>query len=102
LQAASAATYLRGLGFLQASQPHEAAAEFERIIAHRGVEAGGGVLWPLAHLGLARAWALSGDTAASRGAYERFLALWKDADEDLPSCRRPSGVREAWPVRPVR
>ena len=42
------------------------------------------MLWPLAHLGLGRARALAGDTLASRSAYERFLALWKDADQDLP------------------
>ena len=41
-------------------------------------------LYPLAHLGLARAAALTGDTAASRKAYQDFLTLWKDADPDLP------------------
>jgi len=97
------ATYLRGLGFLQASQPHEAAAEFERIIANRGVELGGGVLWPLAHLGLARARALSGDTAASRSGYERFLALWKEADEDLPVLQEAKREYERLgPVQPAR
>jgi hypothetical protein len=40
-------------------------------------------LYPLAHLGLARAAALTGDTAKSRKAYQDFLALWKDADPDL-------------------
>ena len=97
------ATYLRGLGFLQASQPHEAAAEFERIIANRGVELGGGVFWPLAHLGLARARALSGDTAASRSGYERFLALWKDADEDLPVLREAKReYARLGPIQPAR
>ena len=77
------ASYLRGLGFLYAAHPQEAASEFEQIIAHRGV-APGSVLWPLAHLGLARARALAGDAAAARSAYGRFLTLWKDADPDLP------------------
>lgn len=42
------------------------------------------VLYPLAHLGLARAVALAGDTARSRKIFEEFFALWKDADSDLP------------------
>jgi len=45
------------------------------------------VLWPLAQAGLGRARALAGDTLASRSAYERFFALGKDADEDLPILR---------------
>jgi len=45
-------------------------------------------LYPLAHLGLAQAAAISGDTARSRKAYEDFLALWKDADPDIPILRR--------------
>jgi tetratricopeptide (TPR) repeat protein len=43
------------------------------------------VLYPLAHLGLARAAAMSGDTAKARQAYQDFFALWKDADADLPA-----------------
>jgi len=77
------ATYLRGLAFLRARQPREAAAEFDQIIAHPGVSPGS-VLWPLSHLGLGRARALAGNSLASRSGYERFLALWKDADQDLP------------------
>ena len=38
----------------------------------------------LAHLGLARSYALSGDTSNARNQYKEFLALWKDADPDLP------------------
>jgi eukaryotic-like serine/threonine-protein kinase len=38
----------------------------------------------LAHLGLARAYAMQGDTAKARAAYQDFLALWKDADPDIP------------------
>jgi hypothetical protein len=41
-------------------------------------------LYPLAHLGLARATAITGDLAKSRKVYENFLTLWKDADSDLP------------------
>jgi hypothetical protein len=41
-------------------------------------------LGALAHLGLARAYALQGDSAKSRAAYQDFLTLWKDADPDIP------------------
>ena len=58
-------------------------AEFQKIIDRRGVWPAA-VHFPLAHLGLARAAALAGDTARSRKAYQDFFALWKDADPDIP------------------
>jgi Tfp pilus assembly protein PilF len=51
---------------------------------HAGSGAYPGPPYPLAHLGLARAAMLQGDTAKARKSYEDFLALWKDADADLP------------------
>lgn len=75
--------YVRGSAYLSLKSGDEAAAEFQRIIEHRG-EATLSVLYPLAHLGLARAAALSGDKERSRKEYQTFLALWKDADADLP------------------
>ena len=42
------------------------------------------LLLSLAHLGVGRAYALSGDVAKSRAAYQDFFALWKDADSDIP------------------
>ena len=75
--------YVRGLAYLRAGAGTEAMAEFQKIIDHRGVVAVS-ALYPLAHLGLARAAALTGDTAKSRKAYEDFFALWKDADPDIP------------------
>lgn len=60
-----------------------ATSEFQRIIDHRGWDVLS-PLWPLAHLGLARAAALQGDLVKSRQAYETFFLLWKDADDDLP------------------
>ena len=75
--------YVRGLAYLRGGAGTEAMAEFQKIIDHRGVVAIS-ALYPLAHLGLARAAALTGDTALSRKAYEDFFALWKDADPDLP------------------
>ena len=76
-------TYLRGQAYLRQRSGKEAAAEFQKILDHRGVEPMS-PLYPLAHLGLARGLALSGDTAQARKSYQDFLALWKDADPDLP------------------
>jgi eukaryotic-like serine/threonine-protein kinase len=75
--------YLRGLTFLQLKQGSPAAAEFQKIIDHPGI-VGNSVIGPLARLGLARSYVLVGDTAKSRTAYQDFLALWKDADPDIP------------------
>ena len=75
--------YLRGEAYLMGRQGKEAAAEFQKITDHRGVVLNF-VLGALAPLGLARAYALQGDNAKARTAYQDFLALWKDADPDIP------------------
>jgi tetratricopeptide (TPR) repeat protein len=75
--------YLRGQAFLQARQGKEASEEFQKIIDHRGIVLNF-PLGALAHLGLGRAYALQGDNAKARAAYQDFLALWKDADPDIP------------------
>jgi len=75
--------YLRGYAHLQLKSGKEATAEFQNLLDHQAVWTTG-VLIPLARLGLARAYALSGDTAKSRNAYEDFLNRWKDADVDIP------------------
>ncbi|HYL45978.1 MAG TPA: tetratricopeptide repeat protein [Candidatus Limnocylindrales bacterium] len=75
--------YLRGLAFLALRQGSAAAAEFQKFIDRRGVVINC-PLGALAHLGLARAYALQGDTSKARAAYQDFLALWKDADPDIP------------------
>jgi predicted Zn-dependent protease len=75
--------YARGQAFLHSGKGVEASAEFQKILNHRGIS----VVSPihaLAHLGLARARALAGDTAGAHTAYQDFLALWKDADPDVP------------------
>ncbi len=74
--------YLRGLADLHQGAGKEAMMEFQKILDHRGAVAINH-LYPLAHLGLARASALTGDTAKSRKEYQDFLALCKDADADL-------------------
>ena len=77
------AVYARGQAYLAARAGAEAAAEFQKILDHQGAATVGSV-YPLAHLGLGRAWALAGDSARSRKAYQDFLAIWKDADPDIP------------------
>jgi predicted Zn-dependent protease len=76
------AAYLRGLAYLLARKGSEAAAEFQKILDHKG--ANWGPYYPLSYAGLARAQALGGNTTEARKAYQDFLALWKDADPDIP------------------
>ncbi len=75
--------FVRGEAYLAAHQGNQAAAEFQKILDHRGLVLNQPIA-PLAHLGLARAYVLQGDTAKARGAYQDFLTLWKDADPDIP------------------
>ena len=75
--------YIRGQAYLAAHNGTAAATEFQKFLDHRGIVLNF-PLGALAHLGLARAYALSGDTAKSRTAYQDFFALWKDADPDIP------------------
>jgi hypothetical protein len=75
--------YLRGEAYLAGHQGREAAVEFQKILDHRGIVLNEPI-GALAHLGLARAYALSGDTAKAKTAYQDFLTLWKDADPDIP------------------
>jgi eukaryotic-like serine/threonine-protein kinase len=75
--------YLRGQAYLLARQGKEAAAEFQKIIDHRGIVLNF-PLGALARLGLARAYAIEGDNVKARTAYLEFLNFWKDADPDIP------------------
>ena len=74
--------YLRGQAYLALNDGQAAGAEFETILNHRG-EAPDSPLYPLAHLGVARAATLAADAARARTMYEAFFALWRDADSDL-------------------
>jgi tetratricopeptide (TPR) repeat protein len=78
--------YLRGLAYLNLKSGTLAMAEFQSILDHRGQEPVS-PLYPLAHLGLARAAVMAGDIAKARKAYQEFLVLWKDADDDLAPLR---------------
>ena len=74
--------FLRGQAYLKLGRGAEADVEFQKILDHRG-QASVSVLYPMAHLGLARAAAMNGDTAKARQTYQDFFTLWKDADADL-------------------
>jgi predicted Zn-dependent protease len=79
--------YLRGKAYLMLRDGNRAAAEFQKFIDHRGVA----INFPwgaLARLGLARAYALQGNTAKAGAAYQDFLGTWKDADPDVPILRQ--------------
>jgi eukaryotic-like serine/threonine-protein kinase len=75
--------YARGEAYLAAKQGFEAAAEFRKILGHRGIVVSDPI-GAVARLQLGRAYALSGDTTQAKTAYQDFLTLWKDADPDIP------------------
>ena len=75
--------YIRGQARLAALNGAAAATEFQKFLDHRGLSLNY-PLGALAHLGIARAYALSGDTAKAKTAYNDFFTLWKDADPDIP------------------
>ncbi|MFZ0200073.1 MAG: protein kinase [Candidatus Sulfotelmatobacter sp.] len=75
--------YIRGLAYLAQKNGPLAAAEFQKFLDHSGVVQNF-LLGSLARLQLARAYAISGDTAKAKASYKDFLTLWKDADPDIP------------------
>ena len=75
--------YVRGKAYLEAGRGGEAAAEFQRVLDHRGLVLADPI-GALAHLQLGRALALSGDRGKSKTAYKDFLTLWNNADPDIP------------------
>jgi eukaryotic-like serine/threonine-protein kinase len=75
--------YVRGKVYLLLHAGTEAAAEFQKILGYREI-VGNSPFGALAHLGLARAYAMQGDTAKAKSTYQDFLTLWKDADPDIP------------------
>ena len=75
--------YVRGLAYLAAHNATAAAAQFQRLLDHPGIT----INFPtgvLAHLQLGRAYAMAGDGAKAKAAYQDFFNLWKDADPDVP------------------
>lgn len=81
------AAYVRGNAYLALHQGTEAAAEFQKILDHRGIVAGDPV-GALARLQLGRAYALDGDKTKAQSAYEDFLTLLNDADPDIPALKQ--------------
>jgi serine/threonine protein kinase/tetratricopeptide (TPR) repeat protein len=75
--------FYRGAAYLQARDGAKAFIECQKILDHRGVDPLS-VFYPLAHLGVARAYVLQKDSARARTAYQDFFAAWKDADPDIP------------------
>ena len=75
--------FVRGEAYLAAHQGSQAAAEFQKILDHRGLVLNQPI-GALAHLGLARAHVLQGDIPKAKVAYLDFLTLWKDANPDIP------------------
>jgi serine/threonine protein kinase/tetratricopeptide (TPR) repeat protein len=75
--------YIRGLAYLAQKNGPAAAAEFQKFLDHPGIIQNF-LLGSLARLQLGRAYAISGDTAKAKAAYQDFLTLWKDADPDIP------------------
>jgi len=75
--------WVRGQAYLAAHNGVAAAAEFQKVIDHPGIVVNQPI-GSLAHLGLGRAYTLSGDNLKARAAYQNFLTLWKDADPDIP------------------
>jgi eukaryotic-like serine/threonine-protein kinase len=75
--------FIRGEAYLATRRASEAAAEFQKILDHRGI-VWNSPIGALAHLQLGRAYAMQGDAAKARAAYNDFLTLWKDADPDIP------------------
>jgi tetratricopeptide (TPR) repeat protein len=83
--------YLRALAYLRLRKGAEAVAEFQKIAEHKGANWGStwqhpnwGQFYSLSYLGMARGYALAGDTAKAKKAFQDFLELWKDADPGIP------------------
>ena len=79
--------YVRGQAYLAAHQGREAVVEFQKILDHSGIVLNEPIA-ALAHVGLARASALLGESSKALAQYEEFFALWKDADSDISILKR--------------
>jgi eukaryotic-like serine/threonine-protein kinase len=90
--------WVRGEAYRISGQGSEAVREFQKILDHRGIVQNEAI-GALAHLGLARAYALQGLTAKARIAYQDFFALWMDADQDIPILIAAKSEYAKLPVR---
>jgi serine/threonine protein kinase/tetratricopeptide (TPR) repeat protein len=90
--------WVRGEAYRISNQGSEAGREYQKILDHRGLVQNEAI-GALAHLGLARAHALQGETAKARIAYQDFFALWRDADQDIPVLIAAKSEYAKLPVR---
>jgi hypothetical protein len=79
--------YVRGQALMALQRHAEVAAEFQKILDHRGL-VGLDPIGSLAYVQLGRPLAWAGEKAKAKAAYEQFLALWRDADPDVPILKR--------------
>lgn len=96
--------YIRGKAYLAAGRGREAAAEFQKILNHRGIVLADPI-GALAYLQLGRAYVVSADKIKAKNAYKNFLTLWKQADSDIQSSNRPpqsTGSYKHFASSPVR
>ncbi len=93
--------YIRGQAYLAAHRGTEAAAEFQKIIDDLGVVSNDPTIVIAARLQRARAFALSGDRAKAKSAYEDFLKFWKDTDPDIPILQTAKAEYEKLRLRSV-
>jgi tetratricopeptide (TPR) repeat protein len=85
------AVYLRGLAYLRLNKGIEAVAEFRKIVEHKDANWAStwrhpawGQFYSPSHLGMARGFALAGEQAKAKRAFEEFIELWREADPDIP------------------
>ncbi|HET9762372.1 MAG TPA: hypothetical protein VFR50_02600, partial [Casimicrobiaceae bacterium] len=89
-QASLLAPYLRGLAYMAAHAPDQAASEFQKLIDHVGVDPLS-PLYAMGYLGIARADAATGKRDESRKAYQTVMTLWANAERDAPLVRAAFG-----------
>jgi predicted Zn-dependent protease len=75
--------FVRAEAYLRSHDGAKAAVEYQKILDHRGLEPTN-PMYTISHLGLGRAYAVQGDTAKAKAAYQDFFAAWKDADPEVP------------------
>ena len=85
----------RGQAYLDGRQGVEAAREFQKVLDHPGIMVGDPI-GVLAHLQLGRAYAMQGDVANAKAAYQDFLTLWKDADPKIPVLKQAKAEYAKW------
>jgi hypothetical protein len=81
--------YVRGEAYLAAGRGREAVDEFAKVLHHRGIVLADPI-GALAHLQMGRAYVVAGDKDSAKNAYRDFLAMWKDADPDVPVLKQAS------------